>query len=221
MNLIILYGSGIVSISQKLSQIKKEFDPLLIQTLSGKDFEFDKAVIELSTPQLFSEKRMVVLEDFETTEIDLEKLPVEEGFTVVLKFSKLLASNSVILKIAAEKKAGIFQFGEKDETSIFPFLDNLAEKNRKALGELEKLLREYGGQYILTMLFYLFRRLIIKPKKLPDFVLRKIERQQRNFSVAQIKFFYKMAIETDFKIKSGNIEEKLGVTMLVNNIITV
>lgn len=218
MNLIILHGNGIVSLSQKLSQIKKDFDPQSIQILSGKDLEFEKAVIWLSTPQLFSEKRLIVLEDFET--VDLEKLPEEEGLTIVLKIPKSLAVNSVILKSAIKLKGQIFQFNEKDEKIIFPFLDNLAEKNLKALGEVDKLISEYGGQYILTMLFYLFRRLILKPKKLPDFVLKKIERQQRNFDTEQIKYFYKQSLETDFKIKSGLVQEKLGITLLVNNILT-
>lgn len=223
MNLIILHGNGLSAISQKLSDIKKNFDPLEIQTLSGKEWDFEGVVIELSTPQLFSDKRLVVLEDFDPPaggQMGLDKLPDDPDLTVVLKISKILTQNSVILKQAAALKAQIFQFSEKDETSIFPFLDNLAEKRTQAFLDLEKYLGEWGGQYVLTMIFYLLRRLIMKPKKLPEFVIRKIERQKKNFSLEEIKNLYKQTLETDFKIKSGLLEEKLGITLLVNKILS-
>ncbi len=220
--LILVHGNGLAAISQKISSIKGEFDSLSTVLVSGKNFNWEKGVLEFSTPGLFSDSRLVVLEDFEaSSEIDLEKIPKEEGLTVVLKYIKSLPANSVIIKQFNKLGGQIINLTEKDEVSIFPFLDMLAEKKKAAFLELGKLLDEYGGQYILTMIFYMLRRLVMKPKNLPEFVLRKIQIQKKNFSKNQVKQIYRFSLETDYKIKSGLLEEKMGLNLIVEKVINI
>jgi hypothetical protein len=52
-------------------------------------------------------------------------------------------------------------------------------------------------------------------------VLQKLNSQKRNFDLQKIKLLYKIALETDFKIKSGLIEEKLGLTMILRKVLTI
>lgn len=217
MNLIIIHGNGLSAISNKLVSIKKGFESLDILTINAQEKSLNAALMEILTGQLFSQKRLVVLEDFE--DFDLDKLPDGEDITIVFRINEALDTNSPLLKSAGKHKTQIFQYSEKDETSIFPFLDNLAEKKAQVFVDLEKYLNEWGGQYVLTMIFYLLRRMVIPAKKLPEFVAKKIERQKKNFSLERMNQLYKDAIETDFKIKSGLIEEKTAIVMLVNNII--
>lgn len=217
--LIILHGNGLVSKSNKLSQIKKDFDNLGIKQFNGEEVDFEKIIAEISTPSLFSQERLIVLENFDE-KIDLKKIPSDETLTVVIKFPKALNKLSSTLKEAQNLNAQIYLLTEQEENSIFPFLDTLADKNPKALSQLDKLLEDFGGQYILTMIFYMFRRLIVSSKKLPEFVIRKIESQKRNFTLEKIESLYKSALETDFKIKSGLIEEKMGLTMLCNKVLS-
>jgi|SRR3989344_803879 len=219
MNLILIHGNGIVASLNKIASLKKDFANFEIQEFSVKHHSLSEGLMNISSAQLFSQKKLVVLEDFDLTS-DLEKLPEDPDLTVVLKFSKLLTVSSVILKQVIAKKGTVFVFSEKDEKSIFPFLDALGEKRKSALKDFGKLYSEYGSQYLLTMLFYLFRRLVVNPKNAPSFVLQKLNSQKRNFDLQKIKLLYKTALETDFKIKSGLIEEKLGLAMILNKILT-
>lgn len=222
--IIILHGDGLSAISQKISQIKKDFDPVSTTSFSGKELGFDEALVKFSTPGLFSEKRLVILEDFDLTggKVDLDKLPEEKELTVVLKASKELTQASVLLKQAKKLEAKIFLLRVQDEKSIFPFLDALAErKDVEAYSLFEKNYDAYGSQYLLTMIFYLLRKFVLKPKNLPGFVLQKMERHKRNFSQEKIKGIYLKVLETDFKIKSGLLEERMGMTLLIERILTI
>lgn len=219
MTLIILHGNGLTGQINKLQDIKSRFDPLNIFQISGKESDFEQAVVNLSTASLFAEERLVILEEFEES-LDLSKLPSESELTIVLRFQKSLPVNSKLLKSAASLNPQIILVTETEETSIFPFLDKLAEKRSQALAELDPLLEQFGGQYLLTMIFYMLRRLILRPKKLPEFVLRKLEVQRKIFDLKKLKALYRFALETDFKMKNGLIEEKLGLTLLLNRILT-
>lgn len=216
MKLILIHGNALVAIQNKLREVKKKYDNFSILEFDAKQKSFSEILPEIGTGGLFSEDRLIILQNFE--DIDLEKLN-DESLTVVLKYSKSLASNSKILKAAISKKAEIISLSEKDESSIFPFLDKLAEKNQTALKELESLFNQFGGQYLLTMCFYMLRRLVQTPKNLPPFVLKKIEKQKRNFPIEKIADLYKQSLETDYKIKSGLLEERIGLFLLVNKIL--
>lgn len=218
MSIVLIHGNAVIAKLNKISAFKKDFDPLSISEFNGKSLSLLQVLPEISTGGLFTEKRLVVLEDFEN-DLNLDIIPDDESLTVILKFSKPLPANSKILKQANLKKITIFNLTEKDETSIFPFLDNLSEKKKTALKDLDPLLSELGGQYLLTMIFYMLRRLITTPKNLPPFVIKKIESQKRNFSIDKVIDLYKEGLETDLKIKSGLIDEKTGLTLLVNKII--
>lgn len=214
MKLILLHGNFQIAVLQKAAQIKKEFDPLSITEIADSGPGFN-----LSSPSLFSEKRLVILENPDIKVV--EKITEEKSIdlTILIKFSKLLEKSSAVLKKVLENKGEVFNFEESAQTSIFPFLDMLGTKNRNSFKEFEKNYSQYGGQYLLTMLAYFLRRMIQRPKTLSDFMRQKIESQKRNFNQDRIKSLYSEIIKTDFKIKQGLIEEKLGVTLLVQKIL--
>lgn len=222
-NIIVMHGDGLSSISEKISLYKKNFEPLAVSFISGKDFSFEEAVVKFSTPGLFSEKRLIILEDFDSgSKFDLAKLPADMDLTVIFKFTKQLPQNSLLLKQATQVKAQLILLKEQDDKTIFPFLDALAEKKKRESYILfEENFGLFGGQYLLTMIFYLLRRLIMKPKSLPSFILQKVERQKRNFNKEKIREIYLSALETDFRIKSGLVEERIGLTLLLDKILAI
>lgn len=215
MNSILVYGNFQNAVLKKISEIKSNFDPLAVTEISdaGPGFSF-------SSPSLFSENRLVILEnpDLKTVEKALEEKTSE--LTVLIKFSKSLEKSSAILKKLTEAKAQVFAFEESDQTSVFPFLDLLGNLNKRAMVEFEKNYQEFGGQYILTMLAYFLRRMVIKPKTGSDFMRQKIQSQKRNFNPDRIKKLYRAIMDTDYKIKQGLIEERLGVTLLIQKILS-
>lgn len=220
MPLIIVHGNGLTAIERKVLSLKKRFDALSIQEFNSRDASLDQALLLCANQDLFAQKRLVVLEGFDDT-VDLNLLPEDPQLTIVLKFNKNLSAISPILKSAVAKKAEIIGLSEAEEKAIFPFLDLLAQKNQRAAAQLDTLLEQYGGQYLLTMVFYLLRRMVQPTEKLPRFVAQKIATQKQNFNLQKISSLYEVALETDFKIKTGQVDEEMGLTLLVDKILTV
>ena len=219
MNLVIIHGDNAVLLGKKLSELKARFDREAISQYSLKSISFDQLLIEVSTPSLFSEKRLVIVEDVDEKKVDLEKLKDDADTTIVLCFSKELTVGSQILKMATPKKAQVFAFSQPQDKLVFQFLDLIGDKNSRALGDFELLYPQFGGQYLLTMLLYMLRRMIV-PAKNTSFNVTKTERQKRNFPDERIKDFYAQILETDFLIKSGKSDEKTALFLLVQKMTT-
>ncbi len=209
----LFHGSGALGMLNRISSIRKNFEPGSVIEFSSKTSDFTAVKLTLESTPLFMEKRLFILEDFQN--INLENLHPDENTTIILKFPKALVSSAVLLKNAAKLKVQVADFPEEKETSMFPYLDALAEKNPKALSELQSHLDEWGGQYVLTMICYMLRRMVLPPAKtLPSFVSKKLELQKKNFPPGRLRAFYRRVLETDFKIKNGLLDEKTGLFSL-------
>lgn len=215
MKLYIFHGVGVRALSQKVSSIKKEFNPLMVTEINGKEVRWQEARVKLANQSLFQSKRLVILED--PSDIKISEIAQDEHLTLMLIFSKTLPTSSPLLKTP---QATIINFTEVTERSVFPFLDRLAEQNPKSLIELEKLYQEYGSQYLLTMVAYLLRRMIQTPKNLPPFAVKRLSKQKQLFPLSRLIRLYKLVLETDFRIKSGLLDEKIGLSMLAEQFIT-
>lgn len=215
MKSILVYGSLQDSVIKKITQIKKEFNPMSVTELPDAGSGFN-----LSSPSLFSEKRLIILENPDIKAVEKITEIIDPDLTILMKFSKTLEKSSAVLKRAQEMKWEIYVYDETTQTNIFPFLDMLGTKNKNSLREFEKNYSEFGGQYLLTMLAYFLRRMIQKPKSSSDFMRQKVESQKKNFDLEEIKNYYREIINTDFQIKQGVIEEKLAVTLLVQKIVS-
>jgi DNA polymerase III delta subunit len=212
MKIILIHGNLPEAVFSKVSSIKTGYDPLSITEVeAGGD-------LDLSSVSLFSEKRLII---FDSPDIKLiEKLEGDNSpeLTVLLRYAKPLEKSSPVIKKAGEMKAEIFNFEERNQSTVFPFLDFLGNLNAKAYGEMEKNYKESGGQYLITMLTYFLRRMILN-RTTSDYMRSKIEQQKRNFSKETITRLYKDLIETDFKIKRGLIDDKTGVLLMVEKIL--
>lgn len=214
MKLILLHGSQQVAVANKLTEIKKKFDSLSVTEIP------DSFNPQVSTGSLFSQNRLVILENPDLKSVEKALNESDPNLTIVLKFSKSLEKSSPIFKKLSDAKVEIFVFNDIEQNTIFPFLDMLGSKNKSSLKEFEKNYNEFAAQYLLTMLAYFLRRMIQKPKSTSSFMLQKLESQKKNFPKDDIRLLYKEIIETDFKIKQGQIDEKLGMTILINKIIS-
>lgn len=127
------------------------------------------------------------------------------------------------------------------KSNIFDLVDSLAQKNiSQAHQELQKLLQAGENElYILTMIVNQFRNLLIvkdlsensnfqipaskfqvtRLSGLHPFVAEKSLRQCRNFTLQELKAIYQILLEYDIKIKSGQIEPKLALDLLIVDLI--
>jgi hypothetical protein len=138
--------------------------------------------------------------------------------TVLMRFTKQLEKSSPILKKAADIKAEIISFEDRNQNSIFPFLDLLGNLNPKAFTEFEKNYQEFGGQYLITMIAYFLRRMVLL-KTASDFMKTKITQQKKNFPEERIKILYRELILTDYNVKKGLTDDRLGLSLLVEKIL--
>ncbi len=218
MPIILFHGNGLTAISRAVSAWRAKFDPLAISEFNGKNQSIEQAAMGIGTMDLFSDARLVILENF-NEKTDLSLLKSDATTTVLIRAQKPLSATTLMLKSAKALNAQIQEFSESDEVSIFPFLDLLGEKKQFAYTQLEKVYAEYGGQYILTMLYYFYRRMLINPDKMSPYMVKKLQKQKDNFPIDKIKQLYKFTLETDFQIKSGLIDERIGLTLIVNKIL--
>lgn len=217
MKLLLLHGAGKTASRIKLTNIKKEFDSLdVVVYEEGSDI--GQILANLSTLPLLSNERLIILENPPEDFINYSLYP--NPYSLVLWFDHEVSPTKPILKWVKESHGQVLYFPESKEVSIFPFLDYLADDDKKAFLELEKLKK--GGfdiYYFITMIFYLLRNLVATPKNAPHFVRDKLTRQRKNFDLGKITQLYKQILEIDFKIKSGLLEKEQAEFMLVNKFI--
>lgn len=123
----------------------------------------------------------------------------------------------------------------KIEADIFKMVDALAARNKTAaFKHLHRhLARGESEIYILTMLAYQFRNLVLVKSetekgsqfpalaqkiKMHPFVLRKTFDQSKNFSFSALKNIYEKLMETDIAVKSGRAEPQAALDLLVAEI---
>lgn len=117
-------------------------------------------------------------------------------------------------------------------SEIFVFLDYLARRDvENSSKELNKLLASKVNElYILTMIVYQFRNIlvvrdlldrnlsereIIIESKLRPFVLGKIIPIAKTYQLSTLKRIYQKLLDYDLKMKSGKIESKAAISMLI------
>lgn len=217
MKLLLLHGNAKIASRKKLIELKQKFDQNSVVVFEeGTDLQ--TILGSISTPSLFSDERLIILENPPEDFLNYTLNPVP--YTLILWFDHEVNSKKPILGFVKKEKGEILFFPEGKEISVFPFLDLLATKDKKAFLELKKL-KDAGFdiQYFITMVFYLLRNLAMTPKNAPLFVKQKLERQRKNFDLEKIKNLYKEVLEIDFKIKSGLLEKDQAEFLLVNKFI--
>ncbi|MBI3109669.1 hypothetical protein HYZ06_01370 [Candidatus Daviesbacteria bacterium] len=207
MKAVLLHGPAIDASRKKLSEIKDKFEPENIMVFE-KGAEPAEILTSLRSQSLFDGDRLIILEN------------PSEGFnnytlhpnplTLVLWFDHEIDTKNF--------KGDVLFFPEAKEVSVFPFLDLLGQRDKRAFLALDKLKRAgYDSQYLITMILYLLRNLVAKPKGVKDFVKNKNAKMRINFAPDQLVNLYKSVLETDFKIKSGLLDEPQAEFLLVNS----
>jgi DNA polymerase-3 subunit delta len=122
------------------------------------------------------------------------------------------------------------------QSDIFALIDAVASRNvKKALKELHQLLENGQNElYLLTMIVYQYRNMLIakdlvdrgvssqydiaKQAGLHPFVAGKTLNLVRNYSISELKNIYAELLEYDLKLKTGQIDPKTALDLLVLNL---
>jgi len=170
----------------------------------------------LMTPMLLSEEQLVILEN-PPEDFTLDLSIVTNNLALIIWFDRELLDKKPIMQWVKNLKGDVLFFPEGKEISIFPFLDHLVNKDKRAYLEMEKLKNaNFDVAYFITMIFYLLRSLVFTPKSAPAFVRDKLKRQRIGFSLNDLIKLYKNLLIIDFKIKSGVLEKPQAEFLLIN-----
>lgn len=211
MNVLILTGSGEIGKRDTILKIKKEFDETAVSYIDSSQSALENLDNILAASPLFDQNRLIILQN-PPQSLDLTKIYQLNNATLVITSGQIRV-DSLLFKSAKKLKAKIINFEGERELLAFPYLDSLIEQKQGAFLELEKLLDEYGGVYVLSMIYYLLRRNIL-PMPSSVFAQKKIRSQKERYHSGDWERLYRVTLDTEFKIKSGLLEEKLGLTNL-------
>lgn len=204
MKLLLLHGPAVNTSRSKLLELRKKFHPNNVVIFEGVD-DMGSILTNLQSVSLFDEERLVVIENApeDFTNYTLNPVP----FTLIFWFDHEVSEKKAVCQFVKNNQGQIHFFPETKEVSIFPFLDYLGNRDKKAFLEMDKLKRAgFDNQYLITMIFYLLRNLVATPKEAKEFVKNKNERMRKNFSAIELESLYKFVLQTDFKIKSGLLD---------------
>ncbi|MDD5147612.1 MAG: hypothetical protein PHV63_03660 [Candidatus Daviesbacteria bacterium] len=218
MKLLALHGSAIEASRRKLGELRKKFDSNNVVVFEeATDLQVIKS--SLVTSPLFSDQQLIILEN-PPEDFACDSSLTSDHLSVILWFDHEVSEKKPVMEWVKKNKGQVFYFPESREISVFPFLDFLAAKDKKAFLEAEKLKKaNFDVHYFITMVFYLLRNLVVTPKTAPDFVKKKLIRQRAAFSLEKIEELYRDILEIDFKIKSGLLEKAQAEFLLVNKFI--
>lgn len=215
MKLHLLHGQGIISSRSKLQSIKKGFDPNNI-VVFGAESTTEQIIGSLLTPSLFPEDRLIILENL-PDDFTPDSLLITDHSSLIFWFDHEINPKSPLLEFVTRFKGEVSFFDMSKETSVFPLLDCLANKDKKAFLEVQKLkLSGFDIFYILTMVFYLLRSLSATPGKAPEFVKKKLAKQRTNFASEKIVNLYQKNLEIEFNLKTGILDQTQAGFLLVD-----
>lgn len=207
MKLLVLHGPAIEASRQKLLDLRKKI-PVDNVIYFDKEVGEKDVAAALQTTSLFEGERLVIWENPPENFIDYTLYP--NPYTLVFWFDHEIDSKPW-------NNAEVLFFPEAKEVSVFPFLDFLGSRDKRAFLELDKLKKAgFDFQYLNTMILYLLRNLVVTPKGAKDFVKNKNARMRKNFSDGELVNLYYFVLKTDFKIKSGLLETGQAEFSLVN-----
>lgn len=216
MPIVIFHGDNSVVLNARLDDMKKSYPVNAVERLSLKTESFEQLLMKLRTNSFFNDQRLFIVEDCDEKKIDPEKINVDSSITLALLFAKELSAASILMKWALQHNHRILAISQPQDKRIFTFLDLLAEKNNKAFSMFDELVSDFGVIYILTMVLFLLRRLVLPITSVPSFIEAKVKKQKANFSFETLQHLYEQTLLTDYQIKTGKIEEKTGLLLLVD-----
>jgi len=147
----------------------------------------------------------------------------------LISYSKIVTVKEIELFIKAQV-----------ESNIFNLTDSIASRNSKqALKELHKLLDNGEAElYLLSMIVSQFRNLLIakdlsdrsggklsqwdlaKTAGMHPFVAQKTIWQIKNYKLEELKQIYDKLLECDLKVKTGQLEPKTALDLLIIKLVS-
>lgn len=213
-----------------------------------KKLKMEKAVVEINRLNE-TELSNYIVKKFKVLNLDISVrdanyMANNTGYLEYESTVSLYYVNNEIEKIAAYKlNNGVVLIEDIDklliksvESNIFRLTDSICEGNKGKAFEIldEMLLNNTPEPYIIHMISRQYRMLyqyvilsekgcnfneIMNKMKLKRFIATKLSKQARNLSSEEIQHYMEEILEIDRKIKTGEIDSRIGLELITNGII--
>lgn len=153
---------------------------------------------------------------------DLWRLSQELDKLIAYKNGRIIAPADVKLLVAAEFNSGVFDLidalGRKDRRTALSILYGETNTGRDELEILGMVAGHFRRLVSLRSLVEAGRAVSAASLGFHPFVFQKVLNQSRNFTLADLKNKFRKIVETDFLIKTGKIDKRAGLEMLIFNL---
>lgn len=228
--LYLLHGPGVASSRNVLVRLKGKYNDSEVVVVEKGIISLGKLQEISESSPMFSNKRLIVLEEALSYLRDeifeyLEELP--SFVDIIFWQPEELKRSNKLYQFIFKQKGVIYFFREEAPREVFPFLDALIGRNKKvALLELNGLL--LAGKeplYILKMIAWQIRNLLrvkdnpSSEKRLHPLVFKKITANIHNFNYEEVVAAHKNILNADLLIKSKNVDPSFVLFRLVLDIV--
>ncbi len=207
--LTILHGENTIDSRNRLVEIidRAKEKGAVVARLDAKKLEVPQLEEKLVKSDLFGNQRLVVVEGLHSLRRSkkkntLIKLVAESQVDICLWEERELTKN-MVKKLDADR---VKQF--KIATSIFDWLDSIGPRHKVKQLKLMQQALKANDEYMCFAMLSRQIRLLIKAKdggriKGPPFVVRKVKKQARRFSLSQLLKTHYRLHQIDLKLKTS------------------
>ena len=209
----IVCGQDLFSSRKKLAEIKISSKASEKVTFSAKDLDQETLLKEISSLTLFSEHKLLIIEDF----FQQKKIQFKI-FEELAERIELVLWESTELPRGARFAKNVQIINFKPKQIVFKYLDSLVPKNQKlALSLLFKAFSEDLGESVIFYFLIRHLRLLMFSKMKDsrslflgenqgDWLFDKYNTLAGKFDFKKLKRIYELLYESDFRLKTGRLD---------------
>ncbi|MCL4366916.1 hypothetical protein M1563_01995 [Patescibacteria group bacterium] len=206
MKVVLFYGPGESQKRAEAMHLKEQFKAECVSIVDLKNSNVVNLADLIAQTSLFeTDPKLIVVENVPEN-FDLEKININTSEGTLLLLGQNLKDNSALVTKTHSLQGLIKRFEGEKELQAFAYLDCLLEGQQNAFVELAKLLSEYDGVYLISMIYYLLRRNLL-PLPSSNFLRQKITRQKQALTEGDWLKLYQLTLEAEYKIKSGQFPD--------------
>lgn len=215
MKVSLLHGGNTQAILKKLDEIVADFGEGLVVRAREKEINGEFVLNHFSGNELFGDRKLIILTNPDEN-LEVDQLASQELIELVLVYEKELGVRAKVLKQKKVLEGRVYNLMAPQDRRIWSLLDMVLEGDPRSFKLAGELIDEFGGQYLLTMMVFNLRRLVLA-ESAPGFVREKLMAKRREWGIGRIGRYYHDCLESDWKIKTGLADEKEIVSLMVIN----
>ncbi len=231
--IFLIHGNNLEKTRDQILKIKQKLQ-------NGNTLEFNienlsqtTLITTLGSQDIFSSKPLVIVDITKSTAGEKNLLNIlvqhESQNQIILWATKELPKNNIFLKeLNLKTKKSIFLNKEEIKSNVFKFVDYVIEKDeKKAFEELKALEETEDPIYLLAMLVYGYRNLLIyiTDSKLmettPPFVRSKLKKQAAMYTLDMLLKIYELLYNLDLKVKTGKVKAEFVLPYTIKKIMLI